>query len=161
MDPQTRAIPDFMLAFTSSTRHATNGIYLNKYLNNLHLHLTFSALYSTTTKPHSIILKLYHHILPHIVTSACPPTILQTDLAKCFLTTHTPHSAHGRLKKHSTAIVTAELYNHVFEHENDHFHLLPSILSSHTPYPLIAMSRSCVKHRLTPLTFLLCIRRKL
>ena len=54
-----------------------------------------------------------------------------------------------------------ELYNHVFEYENEHFHLLPRILSPHTSYPLIAMFRSCMKHRLTPLTFLLCIRRKL
>jgi hypothetical protein len=66
-------------------------------------------------------------------------------------------------KKHFTGIVTAELYNHVFEHENEHFHLLPtpSILSPHTSYPLIAMSPNCIKNRLTPLTFLLCIRRKL
>jgi hypothetical protein len=85
----------------------------------------------------------------------------RTDLAQYFRTTLSPHSAHGRLKKHSTAIVTAELYNHVFEHKNDDFHLLSSILSSHMSYPLIAMYRSCVKHRLTLLMFLLCIRRKL
>jgi hypothetical protein len=161
LDPWTRAIPDFMLVFTSSTRHATNGIYLNKNLNNVHLHPTISALYSMTANPHSIILKRYHHILPHIATSACPPTTPRTDLAQYFLTTLSPHSARGRLKKHSTTIVTAELYNHVFEHENDHFHLLPRIFSSHTSYPLIAMSRSCIKHGLTPLTFVLCIWHKL
>jgi hypothetical protein len=37
LDPRTRAIPDFMLTFTTSTRHVTNGIYLNKHLNNVHL----------------------------------------------------------------------------------------------------------------------------
>ena len=31
----------------------------------------------------------------------------------------------------------------------------------YTSYPLIAMSRCCMKHRLTPLTFLLCICCKL
>jgi hypothetical protein len=121
LDPRTQAIPDFMLAFTSSTRHATKGIYLNKHLNNVHIHSTIPVLYSTTTNPHSIILKRYHHILPHIATSACPPTTPQTDLAQYFLTTLSPHSARGRLKNHSTAIVTAELYNHVFEHENYQF----------------------------------------
>jgi hypothetical protein len=149
-----------MLAFTSSTQHATNRIYLNKHLNNVHLHPTISALYSMTTNPHSIILKHYHNI-PHIATSACPPTTPRTDLAQYFLTTLSPHSARGCLKKHSTAIITVEFYNHVFEHENDHFHLLPSILSSHMSYPLIAMSHSCVKHHLTPLMLLLCIRCKL
>jgi hypothetical protein len=114
-----------------------------------------------TTNPCSIILKQYHHILPHIATSACPPTTPQTDLARHFLPTLSPHSACGRLKKHSTTIVTAELYKHVFKHENDHFHLLPSILSPCTSYPLIAMSCSCVKHHLTLLTFLLCIQCKL
>jgi hypothetical protein len=161
LDPRTRVIPDFMLTFTSSTRHAPNEIYVNIHLNNAHLHPTISALFSTTTNPHSLILIRFHHILPHIATSSCPPTIPLTDLAQYFLTTLSPHSARGRLKKHSTDIVTVELYTHVFEHEHEHFHLLPSILSSHTSYPLIAMSRSCTKHRLTPLTFVLCIRRKL
>jgi hypothetical protein len=161
LDPRTRAIPDFMLTFTTSTQHATNGIYLNKHLNNVHLHLTIAALYSTSTNPHSIILKRFYHILPNIVTSSCLPTIPRTDLAQYFLTTLSPHSARERLKKHSTGIITAELYNHVFEHQHKHFHLLPSILSPHTSYPLIAMTRSCIKNCLTPLTFLLCIRRKL
>jgi hypothetical protein len=161
LDPRTRAIPDFMLTLTTSIRHATNGIYLNKQLNNVHLHPTIAALYSITTNPHSLILKRFHHILPNIATSSCPPTVPRTDLSQYFLTTLSPHSARGRLKNHSTGIVTAELYNHVFEHEHEHFHLLPSILSPHTSYPLIAMSRSCIKNRLTPMTFLLCIRRKL
>jgi hypothetical protein len=129
--------------------------------STVHLHPTIAALYSTTTNPHSIILKWFHHILPNIAASSCPPTTPRTDLTQYFLTTLSPHSPRGRLQKHSTGIVTVELYNHVFEYENEHFHLLPSILSPHTSYPLIAMSRSCMKHRLTPLTFLLCIRRKL
>ena len=37
LDPRTCVIPDFMLTFTTSTRHTTNGIYLNKHLNNVHL----------------------------------------------------------------------------------------------------------------------------
>jgi len=49
----------------------------------------------------------------------------------------------------------------MFEHQQDHFHLLPSILSPTTSYPLIAMSRCPIKNRLTPLPFLLSIRRKL
>jgi hypothetical protein len=74
LDHRTRAIPDFMLTFTTSTRHATNGIYLNKHLNNIHLDPTIATLYSTITNPLSLILKRFHHILPNIATSSCPPT---------------------------------------------------------------------------------------
>ena len=82
-----------MITFTTSTRHATNGIYLNKYLNSVHLHSTIVALYSTTTNPHSIILKWFHRILPKIAASSCPPTTPRTDLIQYFLTTLSPHSA--------------------------------------------------------------------
>jgi hypothetical protein len=161
LDPRSRAIPDFMLTFTTSTRHATNGIHLNKHLNNVLLHHTISALYSTHTNPHSLILQRYQHILPHIAAIACPPTIPRQDLSHYFLTTFSPHSARSRLKKHTTTIVHSELFNHTFTHARDHFHLLPSILSPATSYPLIAMSQCPIKHRLTPLTFLLCFRHKL
>jgi hypothetical protein len=119
-----------MLTFTTSIRHATNGIYLNKHLINVHIHPTIAALYSTTTNPHSIILKRFHHILPTIVASSCSPTTLRSDLAQYFLTTLPLHSACGRLKKHSTGILAAELYNHVFEYENEHFHLLPNYVAT-------------------------------
>ena len=96
-----------------------------------------------------------------IASTACPPTIPRTDLAQYFLNTLSPHSARGRLKKHATTIVKAELHNHMFAHHPEHFHLLPSILSPTTSYPLIAMSRCPIKNRLTPLAFLLSFRRKL
>ena len=161
LDPRARAIPDFMLFFTSSLRHATRGIHLNKNLQNVPIDETISDLYSLSTNPNSCILQRYHHILPQMASTACPPTIPRTDLAQYFLSTLSPHSARSRIKKHTTSIVQAELYNYVYEHHLDHFHLLPSILSSHTSYPIIAMSRQPIKNRLLPLTFLLCIRRKL
>ena len=161
LDPRSRAIPDFLLTFTTSTRHATTGIHLNKHLHNVHLHHTISALYSIDSNPHSLILQRFHHILPNVAAIACPPTIPRPDLSHYFLTTLSPHSARSRLKSHVTTIVHAELYNHIFAHDPDHFHLLPSILSPTTSYPLIAMSRCPIKNRLTPLSFLLCIRRKL
>ena len=109
-----------------STRHATSGIFLNKHLNNVHIHPTISALYSTTTNPHSLILRRFNHILPHIATSSCPPTFPRTDLTQYFLTTLSPHSACSQLKKYSTNIVTVELYNHVFEHEMNIFTSSPA-----------------------------------
>ena len=47
------------------------------------------------------------------------------------------------------------------EHKHTDFHLLPSILSTQTSYSIIRMSRSAIKHRLSPLSFLISIQRKL
>ena len=90
LDPRSRAVPDFMLTFTASTRHATAGIHLNKHLQNVHLHHTISALYSTNANPHSLILQRYQHILPNIAAIACPPTIPRPDLSNYFLVWCTP-----------------------------------------------------------------------
>ncbi len=98
MDPRTRAIPDFILTFTTSTRHASKEIHLNKHLNNIHLHPTIAELYSTTNNPDSLILKRFHNILPNIAISSCPPTTPRTDLAGYFLNTLSPHSTRGHLK---------------------------------------------------------------
>ena len=49
----------------------------------------------------------------------------------------------------------------MFEHKNADFHPLPGILSTQTSYPIIEMSRSTIKHHLSPISFLICIRRKL
>jgi hypothetical protein len=119
LDPRKHAIPDFMLTFTTSTQHATKGIHLNKHLNNVHQHPIIAALYSTTTNPHSINLNQFHHILPNIAASSCPPTTPQSELTQYFLTTLSPHSACRCLKKHSTGIVTTELYNHVVKYKNE------------------------------------------
>jgi len=43
----------------------------------------------------------------------------------------------------------------------DHTHLLPSILSPTTSYPIAGMSRSQLSHRLPPISFALNMRRKL
>jgi len=72
-----------------------------------------------------------------------------------------PTSCTWPLKKHCTHTVKSKRYNHMFEHKRADFHLLPGILSKQTSYPIIGMSRSAIKHRLSPLSFLVCIRRKL
>jgi hypothetical protein len=46
IDPRSRAIPDFMLNFTTSTRHATNGIHLNKHLHTSYVRCGTIALLS-------------------------------------------------------------------------------------------------------------------
>ncbi len=147
-----------MLSFTSALCHATQGIHLNKHLNTVPLHSTISNLFSLSTNHNSLILRRYHHLLPEIAQIACPPTTPRTDLAHYFLTTLSPHSARGCFKQHCTHTAKNELYNHMFEHEHANFHLLPGILSTQTSYPIISMSRSAIKHRLSPLSFLICIQ---
>ena len=161
LDPRSVAIPDFMLSFTSPRRHATNCIYLNKHLRTVPIHSTISNLFSLSTIQDSLILQRYHHLLPQIAEIACPPTTPCMDLAHYFPTTLSPHSACGCLKKHCTHTVKSELYHCMFEHESVDFHLLPGIFSTQTSYPIIRMSRSAIKHHLSPLNLLICIRLKL
>jgi hypothetical protein len=97
------------------------------------------ALVAINHLPHSLPLLL----LPKALLSLSHSTLVTNTISRfiplALFVTRNPYR--NRLKKHSTNIVTAELYNHVFEHENEHFHLLPSILSPHTSYLLIAISR--------------------
>ena len=159
--PRSRAAPDFLITFTTAIRHATTGINLSRHLEPFKLHPTISDLFSLPHNPDSLILKRYHCLLPHIAQAACPPTTPRTDLADYFLTTLSPHSARGRIKKHSMINIKNELLNHVYESHFEHFHHLPSILSPQSSYPLIAMSRSNPSHRLSPITFYIMLRRKL
>jgi hypothetical protein len=53
-----------------------------------------------------------------------------------------PKSARSRLKLHLNGYLSHSLYNDVFSDAPDHFHLLPSLLSSQTSYPLIGLCQS-------------------
>jgi hypothetical protein len=53
-----------------------------------------------------------------------------------------PKSARSRLKIHLNGYLSHSLYNDVFSDAPDHFHLLPSLLSSQTSYPLIGLCQS-------------------
>jgi len=136
-------------------------ISTNTSTQYLPLHSTISDLFSLSTNHNSLILQHYHHLLPQIAQLSCPLTTPRTDLSHYFLTTLSPHSARGSLKKHCAHTVKSELYNHMFDHECADFHLLPGIPFTHTSHPFIGMSRSAIKHCLSPLSFLICTRRKL
>jgi hypothetical protein len=159
--PRSRAAPDFLITFTTAIRHATTGINLSRHLDPFHLHPTIGDLFSLPRNPDSLILRRYHCLLPHIAQAACPPTTPRPDLADYFLTTLSPHSARGRIKKHSMLTIKHELLNHVYVDHFEHFHHLPSILSPQSSYPLVAMSRSSPSHRLSPITLYIMLRRKL
>ena len=55
----------------------------------------------------------------------------------------------------------SDLYETFSNDMPDHIHLLPSILSPTTSYPIAGMSRSQIPHQLPPIPFALNMRRKL
>ena len=123
-----------------------------------------SAQYQSTQK--SLIFSHYPPITSPLSSNAT--TISSHKLQKLHAdplhhawTLHTTFNHTLPLKKHCTHTVKSELYNHMFEHKRADFHLLPGILSTQTSYPIIGMSQSAIKHRLSPLSFLICIRHKL
>ena len=102
-----------------------------------------------------------HSILPNLAAIAWPPTIPQEQLCQYFLTTLSPKRARGRFKEATAHYKLNDLYEIMSIEMPDHIHLLPSILSPTTSYPIAGMSRSQTSHRLSPITFTLNMRRKL
>ena len=160
-DPAARAIPDFVLNFTKTRRNAITGITTHKSLPPQRLHHTISDLYQIETNPNSTILKRFHNLVPNMASIVCPPSIPRPDLCDYFLTTLSPTSARSRIKKIVAHQKLNDIYDSVSITDPDSLHLLPSILSSSTSYPLVAMNRSNQAHRLSPTDFQIMTRRKL
>ena len=109
----------------------------------LPIHQTIGALFDIFANTTSKILQRFHCLLPHIAEVACAPSIPPTDCINHFLPLVSPKSAHIRLKLHLNDYLSHSLYkNNVFSNAPDHFHLLPSLLSSQTAYHLIGLCRS-------------------
>ena len=69
---------------------------------------------------------------------------------------------HGtELKQHCSEYTSHSLYQDVYANAPEHFHLIPSLLSSQTSYPLIGMCRSLPSNHLANWEFSSAIRRKL
>ena len=149
-DPQSRALVDFALNIQTTSRNAIHGINTHPHLPLTKLDITISELFSIDTNPDSTFLKRFHSILPNLASIACPPTIPQDQLCQY---TIFPHNS---ITKASTRI-TSSTSNDMA----DHTHLLPSILSPTTSYPIAGMSRLQISHRLPPIPFAINMRRKL
>ena len=125
------------------------------------LDITISELFSIDTNPDSTFLKRFHSILPNLASIACPPTIPQDQLCQYFLTTLSPKRARARFREATAIYQLNDLYETFSKDMADHTHLLPSILSPTTSYPIAGMSRLQLSHRLPPIPFALNMRRKL
>ena len=76
-----------------------------------------------------------------------------------------PHStitkrASGRFKEATAHYQLNDLYEIMSTEKPDHIHLLPSMLSPTTSYPIAGMSRSQLLHRLPTIPFALNMRQK-
>ena len=160
-NPQSSALTDLAINILTTSRNAIRGIVTHPHLPPKKLNITISELFSLDTNPDSIFLQRFHSILPNLAAIACPPTIPQEQLCQYFLTTLSPKRARGRFKEATAHFQLNDLYETMSTEMPDHTHLLPSILSPTTSYPIAGMSRSQLSHRLPPISFALNMRRKL
>ena len=160
-DSQSRALPDLAINILTTSRNAIRGIITHPHLQPKKLDSTISDLFSLDTNPDSIFLQQFHSILPNLASIACPPSIPQEQLCQYFLTTLSPKRARGRFKEATAHYQLNNLYEIMSNDMPDHIHLLPSILSSTTSYPIAGMSRSQISHRLPPIPFAINMLRKL
>ena len=159
--PRLRAAPDFVLTMTTVCRRATTGFHFHKSLIPHRLHPSLRDLFTIDTNPSSLFLRRLHCLLPHFATIATAPSTPSASRLTAFLTTTSPHSARDRIKKYCTSYLHQTTHHEFAVHAPQHLHLLPSILSPHTSYPIIAMCRSNPSNRLPPWIFEICIKRKL
>jgi hypothetical protein len=77
------------------------------------------------------------------------------------VTTLSPRRARARFKEAAAYYQLNDLYEIMSTDMPDHIHLLPSILSPTTSYPIIGMNRSPIANHLPPVQFSISIQRKL
>ena len=159
--PRLRAAPDFVLTMTTVCRRATTGFYFHRSLAPHTLHPSLRSLFTIETNPSSLFLQRLHCLLPHFARIATAPTTPSHSRLSSFLTSTSPKSARDRIKKYCTTFLHNATHHEFARSATEHLHLLPSILSPQTSYPLIAMCRSNPSNRLAPWIFDIAMKRKL
>jgi len=161
LNASIRAAPDFVLNTMLCKRRALHGFRINSDIQPILPHPSISELFSINSNSSSLVLQRYQALLPHIAPLGCPPSCSAAELTTTFENYTSLHSARSRLKKHFGDIITGQIYTNVGTTAPDHFHLLPSILSPQTSYPLVGMCRSNAQHRLPNWATQIAIKRKL
>ena len=128
--PRTPAAPDFVITIAFPRLNALQGFRIHTDLPNFVIHPTIGALFDIFTNKTSKILQRFHCLFPHIAEVACDPSIPPSDCIYHFLMSVSPKSTQSRLKLHLNEHLSHSLHNEVFSNAPDHFHLLPSLLSS-------------------------------
>jgi hypothetical protein len=138
--PRLRAAPDFVLTMASVCRHARAGFSFHRSLVPHTLHDSLRDLFTLELNPTSIFLQRFHCLLPHFASIATAPTIPQASRIDALLHSTSPKSARDRIKKYITSYLHNATHHKFATHAPEHLHLLPSILSPQTSYPLLGMS---------------------
>ena len=159
--PRARAAPDFVLTLRTAIKNARAGFTLHRDLLPFKLHHTLSDLFNRSSNPSSLILQRYHCLLPDIASVACGPSTPPATRTSHFLTSVSTNSARDRISAHCSSSIIQDLYHEVYTSSPQDIHLLPSLLSPQTSYPLISMCRSIPTNRLPPWIFNPCLKRKL
>ena len=89
------------------------------------------------------------------------PSTPTTERTTHFLSSISEKSARSRIKQHCSDYLWTELHHEIYNTAPEHLHLLPSLLSPQTSYPLISLCRSQPSHRLPPWIFIPACKRKL
>jgi len=141
-NPNTRALPDLANNYITSRRHVLQGIRTHRDLPLRQLDPALGELFTLESNPTSVFLQRIHSVIPNLASHACPPTTPRESCSQYFLDVLSPTSYKSRLKKKANILHLYTLYNTFYNDNPDDIHLLPSILSPTTSYPLVGMNRS-------------------
>ena len=161
INPSLRAAPDFVINMSASIRRTTLGFSINRDILPIRLHTSITKLFSYTDNTSSKCLQRYNGLLPHIAPLCCSAKCPSNEHIIAFESRTSPKSARHHLKKRIGAIITNQIYTEAANDNNTHLHLIPSILSPQTSYPLVGMCRSKQQNRLPNWMTEFAIKRKL
>ncbi len=161
INPSLRAAPDFVINMATCIQRTTSGFPINKDILPIKVHPSITALFSIEQNPSSLCLQRYKGLVRHIAPLCCSPKCPPEEHIIAFETRLSPKSARDNLKICTGAIMTNQIYTEASNSNNEHLHLIPSILSPQTSYPLVGMCRSRQQHRLPKWMTDLAVKRKL
>ena len=161
INPSLRAAPDFVINMATCIRRTTSGFQINKDIQPVTLHPSITVLFSLVDNPSSNCLRRYNGLVTQIAPLCCSPKCPADEHINAFETRLSPKSARDNLKHAVGMIMTNQIYTEASTSDDELIHLIPSILSAQTSYPLVGMCRSKQHHRLPNWMMDFSIKRKL
>lgn len=144
-----------------SRRRATQGFNINADINRICQHPSITELYNYSMNSHSLCLLCYKILLPQIGPICCPQSCPDNQRINVFEDVISYHSARSRTKDYSRSILVGQLYTKVANNAPELLHLLPSILSPQTSYPLVSLCRSNPNNQLPNWATKIALQQKL
>jgi hypothetical protein len=146
LNASNKAAPNFVISMMTCRQCILQGFQINKDTKPINLHYSIADLFDRNKNPTSDCLTQYFQLLPYIAPICHPSKCTENKHIHVFELQISQHSSRGRLKIHCGNILTGQLYNLMATQAPEHLHLLLSILSPQTLYPLVDMNRSNAQH---------------